>query len=99
MTETKQAWNLHLIKAAIGLAGLTQAKIAKQAGLQAWQVRHGLRGNNILGAKAIAKAIDVPFRELFPHSYLRGEVKPTRKPADSTRAKRCVATDTERGAA
>lgn len=99
MTKTKQAWNLHLIKAAIGMAGLTQAKIAANAGLEAWQVRHGLRGNNLQGAKAIAKAIGVPFRELFPDSYLRGEVKPTRKPADSTSAKRQRRTDDVRGVA
>jgi Ner family transcriptional regulator len=99
MTETKRAWNLHLIKAAIGMAGLTQTKIAKMAGLEAWQVRHGLRGNNRQGAEAIADAIGVPFRELFPDSYLRGEVEPIRKPADSTSAKRHRRADDVRGAA
>lgn len=100
MTETKQAkWNLHLIKAAIGMAGLTQTKIAKKAGLEAWQVRHGLRGNNRQGAKAIAKAIGVPFRELFPDSYLRDEVEPIRKASESTSAKRQRRADAMRGAA
>lgn len=100
MTETKRVlWNLHLIKAAIGMAGLTQAKIAKKAGLEAWQVRHGLRGNNLQGAKAIAKAIDVPFRELFPSSYLSAEAEPIRKAAESTSQKRARRTDDVRGAA
>lgn len=99
MTETKQAWNLHLIKAAIGMAGLTQAKIADRAGLEAWQVRHGLRGNNLLGAKAIAEALGIPFRDLFPSSYLRGDVEPIRKPAESTRAKSDRRADAIRGAA
>ena len=101
MTEIKQAkWNLHLIKAAIGMAGLTQTKIAEDAGLESSVVRHGLRGNNRKGAEAIAKAIGVPFRELFPDSYLRsGDSKPTRKSAESTRAKRHERVDTARGVA
>lgn len=100
MTEKERVvWNLHLIKAAIGIAGLTQTKIAEDAGLEAWQVRHGLRGNNLQGARAIAKAIGVPFRELFPSSYLRGDGKPIPKATDSTRAKRRPNADTERGAA
>lgn len=101
MTQSKQAkWDLHDIKAAIGKKGLTQTMIAQQAGLEPSVVRHGLRGNNRRGAEAIAEAIGVPFRELFPDSYLRGgDSKLTRKPAESTSAKRHVRVATERGAA
>jgi Ner family transcriptional regulator len=100
MTQTKQAWNLHLIKAAIGMAGLTQTQIAIDAGLEPSVVRHGLRGNNRKGAEAIAKAIGVPFRELFPDSYLRGgSSKPTRKRAESTSQKQHVRVDPKMGAA
>lgn len=101
MTQSKQArWDLHDIKAAIGKKGLTQTMIAQQAGLEPSVVRHGLRGNNRRGAEAIAKAIGVPFRELFPDSYLRGgNAKPTRKATESTSAKRHVRADIVRGAA
>jgi len=101
MTQGKQdKWDLHDIKAAIGKKGLTQTKIAENAGLEPSVVRHGLRGNNRKGAEAIAKAIGVPFRELFPDSYLRGgDGKPTREKAESTRAKRDERVDTARGAA
>lgn len=70
MTKTPPVgWNRHTIKAAIGLAGLTMAAIAEKAGIEPWQVRHGLRGNNRTGAEAIAKALGIPFRTLFHDSY------------------------------
>ncbi|MBJ3783379.1 helix-turn-helix domain-containing protein [Devosia sediminis] len=73
MTKTPPVgWNRHTIKAAIGIAGLTMAAIAKGAGIEPWQVRHGLRGNNRTGAEAIAKALGLPFRTLFHDSYLNG---------------------------
>lgn len=73
MTKTEPGvWDRHTIKAAIGRAGLTMAAIATRAGIQPWQVRHGLRGNNRTGAEAIAEALDLPFRTLFHDSYLNG---------------------------
>jgi Ner family transcriptional regulator len=98
MTKTKSVgWNRHTIKAAIGLAGLTMAAIAERAGIEAWQVRHGLRGNNRTGAEAIAKALGIPFRTLFHDSYLnRGadEGQPTQKQAG--RASQNAHTDADR---
>ena len=73
MTKTAPGvWDRHTIKAAIGRAGLTMAAIANKAGIEPWQVRHGLRGNNRTGAEAIAKALGLPFRVLFHDSYLNG---------------------------
>lgn len=65
-------WDRHAIKAAIGRKGLTMEAIAEKAGLESWRIRQGLRGNSKIGAMAIAKALEVPFRTLFPDSYLRG---------------------------
>jgi Ner family transcriptional regulator len=103
MTKTTPVgWNRHTIKAAIGLAGLTMTAIAKKAGIEPWQVRHGLRGNNRTGAEAIAKALGVPFRTLFHDSYLnRGAdvEQPIRNGSDSTSTKLIVRADDVRGAA
>lgn len=57
--------------------------IAAQAGIKGSQVRHGLLGSNKTGAMAIAKALGVPFRTLFPSLYLNGranELKTSRSP-------------------
>ena len=103
MTKTEPAgWNRHTIKAAIGLRGLTMTAIAKDAGLESWQVRHGLRGNNRIGAEAIADALGIPFRTLFPDSYLNGtvnEADTTCKSAPSTRENRHGRADLARGMA
>lgn len=83
MTKTEPVkWDRHAIKAEIGRRGLTMEAIAKKHGLEAWQVRHGLRGNNKTGAMAIATTLGKKFRTLFPDSYLQGsadEVQPTQK--------------------
>lgn len=71
MTKRGQVvWDLHAIKAEIGRQGLTMQAIAKQAGLEASQVRHGLRGNNRTGARAISAALGIPFRDLFRGIYV-----------------------------
>ena len=88
-------WDRHAIKAEIGRAGLTMTKIAKAADLEPSAVRHGLLGSNRRGAEAIARAIAVPFRELFPNTYLRGGDEPIRKAKMSTREKRRVSADVE----
>ena len=101
-TEAPAVWDRHAIKAAIGRAGKTQTAIAKAYGLEPSAVRHGLRGNNRKGAEAIAKALGLPFRTLFPDSYLRGshnEGKTSRKASNSTSANHHVRADTARGAA
>lgn len=76
-------WDRHAIKAEIGRKGLTMEAIAAQAGIKGSQVRHGLLGSNKTGAKAIARALGIPFRTLFPNLYLNGrasELKTSRNP-------------------
>lgn len=68
-------WDRHAIKAEIGRRGLTMEAIAVQAGLKGSQVRHGLLGTNRTGAQAIAQALELPFRTLFPDLYLRGRAR------------------------
>ena len=73
MTKSEPVvWDRHAIKAEIARRGLTMEAIAKRAGLESSQVRHGLRGNNRNGAMAIARALGMSFRVLFRDSYLRG---------------------------
>lgn len=104
MTKTEEpvVWDRHAIKAAMGRKGLTMEAVAKRAGIESWQVRHGLRGNNRTGAEAIAVALGVPFRTLFPDSYLSSSAntgETIRNVADSTRENRRGRADLARGAA
>lgn len=90
MTKTSEpeVWDRHAIKAAIGRKGLTMMAIARMSGIESWQVRHGLRGNNRTGAEAIARALGKPFRTLFPDSYLSSSANAldtTRNAGESTR--------------
>ena len=81
--STPEKWDRFSIKAAVHRKGLTLTGIAKAAGLHDSACRQGLFGVSKAGAVAIAKALDVPFRELFPDSYIRGrhnEPKTKRKP-------------------
>lgn len=76
MTKTEPVvWDQHAIKAAIGRKGLTMEAIAEKSGLPSWRIRQGLRGNNKVGAQAIAKALGVEFRTLFPDKYVRASSK------------------------
>lgn len=71
MTKTEPVvWDRHAIKAEIGRQGLTMEAIAVKAGIKGSQVRHGLLGSNKTGAMAIANALGLPFRTLFPNLYL-----------------------------
>jgi Ner family transcriptional regulator len=103
MTKTEPVkWDRHDIKAEIERRRLTLTGIAKAAGLGESACRHGLNGSNSRGAKAIAKALGIPFRTLFPNSYPRvrdDEPKTTRKATGRTSAKEHVRADTARGAA
>lgn len=103
MTKTEPVvWDRHAIKAEIERRRMTLTGIAKAAGLGESACRHGLNGSNSHGAKAIAKALGIPFRELFPSGYPRArddEGKPSRKATDSTRANQHVRVDNVRGAA
>lgn len=95
-------WDRHAIKAEVERRHMTLTGIAKDAGLYESACRHGLNGSNSSGAKAIAKALGIPFRVLFPTTYQRvrdDQEESSRKGRDSTSAIQHVRADTARGAA
>ncbi len=72
MSKTTKKWDRYSIVAEVKRQGLTLTGIALDAGLPAGACRHGIIGSSRKGAEAIAAAIGVPFRDLFPDSYSRG---------------------------
>jgi Ner family transcriptional regulator len=102
MTKTEPVvWDRHAIKAEIGRRGLTMEAIAELAGIKGSQVRHGLLGSNRTGAKAIASALGIPFRTLFPNLYLNGranEIKTSRNPRHAASQNEHVRVDETRRA-
>lgn len=72
MTKTKTKWDQFAIKAEVHRRGLTLTGIAKRAKLYEGACRQGLLGNSQKGAQAIATALNIPFRELFPTQYASG---------------------------
>jgi lambda repressor-like predicted transcriptional regulator len=101
MTTTKK-WDRPAIKKALLDKGLTLTGIALDAGLYASACRAGLIGASRPGAEAIAKALGVPFREMFPDSYTLGrhdacDITSNAKP--DGRQKRAVHTDSARSVA
>ncbi|MBX3580789.1 MAG: helix-turn-helix domain-containing protein [Rhizobiaceae bacterium] len=97
-----QKWDRHAINAEIRRRGMTLTGIALDAGLYASACRQGIIGMSRPGAEAIAKALDLPFRELFPDSYTRGrhnEGKPNRNGSGNARAKTAADLDTVSGPA
>lgn len=70
--KPEHKWDRHSIKAEIGRRGMTLSSIALTAGLYKSACRQGLMGTSRAGAEAIASALGVPFRTLFPDSYVRG---------------------------
>lgn len=71
MNEPRK-WDRHAIRAEIHRRGMTLTGIAKDAGLYASACRQGLMGLSRPGAEAIAAALKLPFRELFPDAYSLG---------------------------
>ncbi|QND45239.1 transcriptional regulator (plasmid) [Rhizobium lusitanum] len=71
MTATKK-WDRIEIRAELAKRGLTLTGIARDAGLYDSACRQGIIGASRAGAEAIARACQVPFREMFPDSYTRG---------------------------
>ena len=71
MTTTKK-WDRAAIKTELLRQNKTLTGIAKDAGLYASACRQGIIGASRPGAEAIATALGVPFREMFPDSYTRG---------------------------
>ena len=67
-----QKWDRHAIRAEVHRKGLTLTGIAKDAGLAENACRRALLGMSRPGAEALAAALEVPFRTLFPDQYSRG---------------------------
>lgn len=72
MNITQKKWDPFDVKAEVQRRGLTMTGIAKNAGLYEGACRQGLIGNSRAGAQAIADALAIPFRELFPTLYPNG---------------------------
>lgn len=72
MNSSKQVWDRHAINAEIRRRGMTLTGIARDAGMHDSACRQGIIGISRPGAEAIAAALKIPFRELFPDSYTRG---------------------------
>lgn len=92
MTTEKPRWDRHAIKAELARRGFTYAAVEAKFGLHAGACRTGVRGANRKGAEAIAKVLDLPFRELFPDVYLR-------RPSETTPGKTGTASQKARRAA
>jgi len=71
MTTTK-TWTRQAIKDELLRQNKTLTGIARDRGLHETACRQGIIGSNRKGAEAIAAALGVPFREMFPDSYTRG---------------------------
>lgn len=100
MTET-QKWDRFAITAEVRRRGMTLTGIALDAGLSESACRQGVLGVNRKGAEAIAEALKVPFRQLFPSQYTRGrhnESDSNQKPTRRDRAKKPELADSERRA-
>jgi len=71
MTTTK-AWTREAIKKELLKQNKTLTGIARDAGLYDSACRAGIIGASRPGAEAIAQALGVPFREMFPDAYTHG---------------------------
>lgn len=71
MSTTKK-WSRAAIKEELLRQNLTLTGIARDAGLYPSACRQGIIGASRRGAEAIAAALNVPFREMFPDSYTLG---------------------------
>jgi Ner family transcriptional regulator len=102
MTKPVSGWDRHAINAEVRRRGMTLTGIALDAGLSESACRQGIIGYNRRGAQAIADALGLPFRELFPDSYTRGrhsERKTNLNDRSAESAKTASAADATRGAA
>lgn len=95
--NTPKVWDRHAINAEVRRRGMTLTGIALAKGMYPSACRQGLIGLSRPGAEAIAEALDVPFRELFPTAYTRGrhdEGETTSNDRCSGSAKRAPRLDT-----
>jgi lambda repressor-like predicted transcriptional regulator len=101
MTTTKK-WDRAAIKAELLRQGKTLTGIARDAGLYDSACRAGIIGASRPGAEAIASALGIPFRELFPDSYTLGRHdagETTSKAAAPASQKRAGTADSARSVA
>ena len=98
---TGKVWDRHAINAEIKRRGMNLTGIATDAGLYPSACRQGIIGMSRRGAEAIADALNIPFRELFPDTYTRGrhsEGKASSNDSCNTSAIGASAADTARRA-
>lgn len=69
---TTKKWSRTAIKEELLRQNKTLTGIARDAGLYPSACRQGIIGASRRGAEAIAAALGVPFREMFPDSYTLG---------------------------
>ncbi|CDZ32173.1 Hypothetical protein NGAL_HAMBI1145_09440 [Neorhizobium galegae bv. officinalis] len=101
MTTTK-TWTRQAIKDELLRQNKTLTGIARDAGLNETACRQGFIGSNRKGAEALAAALGVPFREMFPDSYTRGRHdagETSSNPKPNASQKRAAAIDNARGVA
>lgn len=94
MTTTKK-WDRRAIKDELLRQNKTLTGIARDKGLNESACRQGIIGASRKGAEAIAEALGVPFRDMFPDSYTLGrhdgEETSSKQPLrDSAKAPRAV---------
>lgn len=70
--DTPTKWDRPAIVAEVHRRKMTLTGIATDRGLYTSACRQGLLGKSRPGAEAIADALGIPFRTLFPDSYSRG---------------------------
>lgn len=70
--KTTKTWTRAAIKDELLRQNKTLTGIARENGLYDSACRQGIIGASRRGAEAIAKALGVPFREMFPDSYTLG---------------------------
>lgn len=101
MTTTRK-WDRDTIKRELLRQNLTLTGIARDAGLYDSACRAGIIGASRPGAEAIARALGVPFREMFPDAYTRGRhdsPETSSKAKGKASQKQGVATDNARSVA
>ena len=99
---TKKVWTRAAIKEELLRQNKTLTGIAIDAGLYSSACRAGIIGSSRPGAEAIAAALGVPFREMFPDSYTlgrHGDADTSSKPAADASQNTRSATDTLRSVA
>lgn len=96
MTTTKK-WDRRAIKDELLRQNKTLTGIARDNGLYDSACRQGIIGASRKGAEALAKALGVPFREMFPDSYTLGrhdgeDTTSNKPPRDSAKTPRSADT-------